>query len=88
MSTWILKNQKSKTTNRLNFRYIKVLGNAVLGVCCQSQEVGAVASVYLNEFQIIWDHKTRYLFSLFISFRWGKIYSGGRMEGVEIGGEE
>jgi len=53
----------------------------------QALEIGAVASVYLNEFQIMWDHKTRYLFSLYISFRWGKIISGGRMEGVDLNQE-
>ncbi len=53
----------------------------------QALELGAMASVYLNEFQIMWDHKTRYLFSIFISFRWGKIIRGGRMEGVEMEGD-
>jgi hypothetical protein len=53
----------------------------------QALELGAMASVYLNEFQIMWDHKTRYLFSIFISFRWGKIIRGGRMEGVELEGD-
>ncbi len=50
----------------------------------QALELGAMAAAYLNEFEIMWDHKTRYLFSIFISFRWGKIIRGGRMEGVEL----
>lgn len=50
----------------------------------QALEVGAIASMFLNEFEIMSDHQSRYLFSLFISFRWGKIISGGRMEGVDI----
>jgi len=54
----------------------------------QALELGAMAAVYLNEFQIMWDHETRYLFSIFISFRWGKIIRGGRMEGVQLEGEE
>ncbi len=53
----------------------------------QALELGAMASVYLDEFQIMWDHKTRYLFSIFISFRWGKIIRGGRMEGVQLEGD-
>lgn len=53
----------------------------------QAIELGAMASVYLNEFQIMWDHKTRFLYSIFISFRWGKIIRGGRMEGVELEGD-
>jgi hypothetical protein len=53
----------------------------------QALELGAMASAYLNEFEIMWDNETRYLFSLFISFRWGKIIRGGRMEGVELEGE-
>ena len=54
----------------------------------QALELGAMAGVYLDEFQIMWDHKTRYLFSLFISFRWGKIIRGGRMEGIELEGAD
>ena len=53
----------------------------------QALELGAMAGVYLNEFEIMWDHKTRYLFSIFLSFRWGKIIRGGRMEGVELEGD-
>jgi hypothetical protein len=54
----------------------------------QALEIGAMAGVYLNEFEIMYDNKTRYLFTLFISFRWGKIIRGGRMKGVELEGDE
>lgn len=53
----------------------------------QALELGAMGGVYLNDYQIMWDNKTRYLFSLYISFRWGKIIRGGRMEGVEFEGD-
>jgi len=49
----------------------------------QALEVGGVASAYLNDVKIMASHNSRYLFSLFISFRWGKIYSGDRMEGLD-----
>ncbi len=47
-------------------------------------DLGMMASAYLNEFEIIWDAKTRFVYSMFISFRWGRVVRGGRMEGVEI----
>lgn len=50
-------------------------------------EIGAMAGLYLTEYEIMYGHKSRHLFSLFISFRWGKIIRGGRMEGVEIESE-
>ncbi len=54
----------------------------------QALELGAMAAAYLDEFEIMWDHETRYLFSIFISFRWGRITRGGRMEGVQLEGDE
>ncbi len=47
-------------------------------------ELGMILSAYLNEFEILWKDKTRYVFSLFVSFRWGKIIRGGRMKNVEL----
>ena len=52
----------------------------------QALEVGGVASAFLNEVEIMASHNSRYLFSVFLSFRWGKIISGDRMEGVEVEG--
>jgi hypothetical protein len=49
----------------------------------QALEVGGVASAFLNEVDLMASHNTRFLFSLFISFRWGRIISGGYMEGVD-----
>ena len=54
----------------------------------QALEIGAMAGVYLNELEIMYDNKTHFLFTLFISFRWGKIIRGGRMKGVELEGDE
>jgi hypothetical protein len=48
----------------------------------QALELGAVASVFLNDVELMASRNTRYLFSLFISFRWGKIISGGNMENL------
>ncbi len=45
-------------------------------------ELGMMCSGYLNEFEILWDYKTRYVFSLFVSIRWGKIIRGDRMKNV------
>ncbi len=50
-------------------------------------ELGVIASAYLTEFEILWDDKTHYVFSLFVSFRWGKIIRGGRMKNVELDDE-
>ncbi len=47
-------------------------------------ELGAMVSAYLNEFEIIWDDKTHFVYSIFINFRWGKVIRGGRMKGVEF----
>jgi hypothetical protein len=46
-------------------------------------EIGGVASAFLNEVEIMASHNTRFLFSIFVSFRWGRIISGGYMEGVD-----
>ncbi len=46
-------------------------------------EIGGVASAFLNEVEIMAMHNSRFLFSLFISYRWGKVTSGDRMEGIE-----
>jgi hypothetical protein len=51
-------------------------------------EIGGVASAFLNEVEIMAQHNSRYLFSLFISFRWGKVIAGDRMEGVEFDEEQ
>jgi hypothetical protein len=49
----------------------------------QALEIGGVASAFLNEVDIMASHNSRFLFSLFISFRWGKIISGGYMENIQ-----
>lgn len=49
-------------------------------------DIGGVASAFLNDVEIMAQHNSRFLFSLFISFRWGKVVAGDRMEGVEIEG--
>jgi hypothetical protein len=54
----------------------------------QAIEIGAVASAFLNEVELMAANNTRYLFSLFICFRWGKIYSGGNMENMDYNGEQ
>ena len=54
----------------------------------QALEFGAVASAFLNEVDIMASHNSRFLFSLFISFRWGRIISGGYMEGVDAKTQE
>jgi hypothetical protein len=62
----------------LSFEYSKY------DVKLQALEIGAVASAFLNEVEIMATQNKRLLLSLFISFRWGKIVSGSRMEGVEL----
>jgi len=61
----------------LSFEYSKQ------DVRLQALEVGAVASAFLNEVEIMASHNSRFLFSFFVSFRWGRIISGGYMEGVD-----
>jgi hypothetical protein len=53
----------------------------------QALEVGAVASAFLNEVEIMASHNSRFLFSFFVSFRWGRVISGGYMEGVDTENE-
>lgn len=62
----------------LSFEYSKLDRNIL------ALEFGAMVSAYLNEFEIIWADKTHFVYSLFISFRWGRIVRGGRMKGVEL----
>ncbi len=50
-------------------------------------ELGMMFSSYLNEFEILWDNKTRFSFSIFVSLRWGQIIRGGRMKNVEFDDE-
>jgi hypothetical protein len=61
----------------LSFEYSKQ------DVRLQAIEVGGVASAFLNEVEIMASHNTRFLFSLFVCFRWGRIISGGYMENVQ-----
>jgi hypothetical protein len=65
----------------LSFEYSKQ------DVRLQALEVGGVASAFLNEVEIMASHNTRFLFSLFVSFRWGKIFSGSYMEGLDSEGK-
>lgn len=51
----------------------------------QALEIGGVGSVFFKEVELMASHNTQFLFSLYISFRWGRIISGDRMENVEIG---
>ena len=50
----------------------------------QALEIGFATRAFLNEVEIMASHNSRFFFSLFISFRWGRIISGDRMENVEI----
>ncbi len=50
-------------------------------------ELGMMFSYYLREFEILWNDKTRHLFSIFVSFRWGRIIRGDRMQNVELNDE-
>jgi len=50
----------------------------------QALEVGGIVSGFLNEVELMASHNSRFLYSLFISFRWGKVVSGDRMENVQI----
>jgi len=61
----------------LSFEYSKQ------DVRLQALEVGAVASAFLNQVELMASHNSRFLFSLYLSFRWGKIISGGYMENVQ-----
>ena len=47
-------------------------------------EVGATASAFLNEVEIMAEQNSRYLFNIFISYRFGQIIRGGHMENVEM----
>ncbi len=47
-------------------------------------ELGASVAAYLNEVEIIWNDKNRFIYSIFVSIRWGRIVRGGRMKGVEF----
>ena len=47
-------------------------------------EVGATASAFLNEVEIMATQNSRFLFNIFISYRFGKIIRGSYMENVEI----
>ncbi len=47
-------------------------------------EVGAVASAFLNEVEIMAAQNSQFLFNIFISYRFGRIIRGGYMEGIEM----
>ncbi len=66
----------------LSFEYSKQ------DVRLKALEIGGVASVFLNEVELMASHNTRFLFSLFISYRWGRVVSGSRMENVDLYNEE
>jgi len=50
----------------------------------KSLEVGAVASAFLNELEIMASQNSQFLFNIFVSYRFGQIIRGGHMEGVEM----
>lgn len=47
-------------------------------------EVGATASAFLNEVEIMAAENSRFLFNIFICYRFGNIIRGGTMEGIEM----
>lgn len=47
-------------------------------------EVGATASAFLYEVEIMAAQNTQFLFNIFISYRFGHIVRGGTMEGIEM----
>lgn len=47
-------------------------------------EVGVTASAFLNEVEIMYAQNSRFLFNIFVNYRFGRIVRGGHMENVEM----
>lgn len=47
-------------------------------------ELGATASAFLNEVEIMAYQNSRFLFNIFLSYRFGNIIRGGYMEGIDM----
>ena len=47
-------------------------------------EVGGTASAFLNEVEIMASQNSRFLFNIFVSYRFGRIVQGGHLENLEI----
>ncbi len=47
-------------------------------------EVGGTASAFLNEVEIMAAQNSRFLFNIFVSYRFGRIVQGGHLEDVEM----
>ena len=47
-------------------------------------EVGATASAFLNELEIMATQNSRFLFNIFVSYRFGQVIRGSYMEGIDM----
>ena len=50
----------------------------------KAMEIGGTASFFMNEVEIMAANNSRFLFNIYVSYRFGHIIRGGNMEGVEM----
>jgi len=84
-SHYTFENFKIKTP------FLKGYRGATYGLLSKSRdekvkalEVGGTASAFLNKVEIMASQNSRFLFNIFLSYRFGRIIQGGHLENVEM----